>query len=61
MPGMSEDQHEGRRWNPVGKRAEQEESSWGPSGVGLSRLLSGGFLSFPLWMKWEPWDDFEQN
>lgn len=44
MPGVSEDQHEGRRWNPVGKRAEQEESSWGPSGVGLSRLLSGGFL-----------------
>ena len=62
MPGVSEDQHEGMRWNAVSKRAEQAVRTefTGAQWYWTSRLLSGFFFSL-LWMKWEPWDGFEQN
>lgn len=50
---MSEDQHEGMRWNPVSKRAEQAvrtefmRAQW----YWTSRLLSGLFFFSLLWMK----------
>ena len=47
MPGVSEDQHEGMRWNAVSKRAEQAVRTefTGAQWYWTSRLLSGFFFS----------------